>query len=128
MRYAVVRLMVDLSIPVVDRALGDRAAHGESAGHVHERVEPVAVILTDDVRERGDGVGVREIAGVAARRMPGCADCGCARLSFLRGAVDEDERGAEVRERVGDDLADLAFAADAGEKDGRIGEHQRVGW
>jgi hypothetical protein len=71
------------------------------------------VILTYDVRERRDGIGVRQIAGVPARRMPGCADCGCLRLSFLQGAVHEDQRGAQVRERLGHDLAYLAFAADA---------------
>ena len=44
-----------------------------------------------------------------------------ARLDFLGGAIDEHERRAEFCERRGDDFADLAFAANAGEDDSRAG-------
>jgi hypothetical protein len=105
-----------LAIPVVDRAFGDRAAHPKSSDHVHEGAKPIAVVPPDEIGQPGDGFRVRQIARVSAGGLSRLPDFRCPCFRFLEGAIHQDERGAQVGERSGDDLADLAIAADAGEK------------
>jgi hypothetical protein len=107
-----------LVIPVVDRAFGNRAAHSESADHVHERVKPVAVVLPHEIGQPSDGPGVGEIARVSASGLSRVRDLRRSRLRFLESTIHEDKRRAKVGERSRDHFAHLAIAADACEKNG----------
>ena len=82
----------DLPIPDVERALGDRAAHGESAGHVHQRMHArrlgrVARDRRDDATSaafvRSHAIGAGAIASFGELRG--------ARLDLLGGSIDQDE-------------------------------------
>jgi hypothetical protein len=92
---------------------------------VNERVNAVTVVTLYVRDERSDGVRVREIARVAAGRVPAGREIGDPLLRGGGRTIHEHKRRAEVGEGVGDHLADLALSAYAGQYDGRTGIHER---
>jgi hypothetical protein len=104
-------------------ALGNRSAHREASGHVHEGIEGGAVIAPNRLRQTGDGLGVRQITGIPVRLMSGLTNGAGTRFDARRLTVDEDHGGASQREGSGDNLADLSFGTDAGKEDRGSLEH-----
>ena len=113
----------DLAIPHVERCVGNRSAHSESAGHVHQRMHALAPVASHAIDERRDVGGICEIARVRARAIASFRELRGARLDFLGGSIDQYERRAEFSKCRGDRFADLACPTHAGEDDSRVRIH-----
>ena len=90
---------------------------------MHERTRFVAVVCNHLRGESFDVRNVGEVTGVTTCGESGAFERGGACFRFFGGVIDENSKGAEFGERSGDDFAQLAFASDAGQDDGRAGKH-----
>jgi hypothetical protein len=83
---------------------------------VHERTESITLLAAHAIREIGDSSRVGEIASERECAVTGVRKRGRAIARLIHSAIDQQECRTALRQRSGDDFADLAFASRASEK------------